>query len=274
MSSQDFIQKHPIAVRIIEDEKLYFNLLEDPTIEPIIVILREGPMTLAELSERYNEYTERKIESDAKNLKIPSEQKELKKLLDEICYPEERQELLLNKEKLTAADVRKIKNQYIECKLPKDKKSETTVYRYVKKLEDVNIVFQVGRRIDPEGRTTKALYGRTAKIFIPAAVSTEYWRTPQAKKIINATANILSLILGVKKKDSSIECLKELMIKVDLASSVEVVKMLDKYNEDVTEITKDLDFKEMDKVHSWLGTLLLVMNSSDFIERIKDCYEI
>ncbi len=274
MSSQDFIQKHPKAIKIIEDEKLYFTLLEDPTIEPIIVILREGPMTLEELSEKYNEYTENKIFGDAKNLKAPSTKKELKILLEEICYPEEKQEVLMNKEELTSTDMKKIKNQYIECKLPQDKKSETTVYRYVKKLEEVDIVIQVGRRIDPEGRTTKALYGRTAKIFIPAAVSTEYWRTPTAKNIINATANILSLILGVKQKETSIKCLKDLMIKLDLASSVEVVKMLDKYNEEVTEITKDLGFKEMDKVHSWLGTLLLVLNSADFVDKIKDCYEL
>ena len=274
MSSQDFIQKQPVAVKVIEDEKLYFSLLEDPLIEPIIVILREGPMTLEELAEKYNEYTEVKIERDARNLKSPSTKKELKALLEEICFPEEKQELLLNKEKLTSADMKKIKEHYIECKLPKDKKSDTTVYRYIKKLEDVDIVFQVGRRIDPDGRTTKALYGRTAKIFIPAAVSIEYWRTPEAKKIINATANILSLILGGKKKETSVECLKDLMIQVDLASNVEAVKMMDKYSEEITEIAKDLGFKEMDKVHSWLGTILLILNSGDFMHKIEECYEL
>ena len=273
MSFQDFIQKQPTAVRVIEDEKLYFSLLEDPVIEPIIVILRDGPLTLEELSEKYNEYTENKILNDAKNLKIPDTKKELKKLLDEICYPEGKLEHILNKEKLTANDEKMIKSQYIECKLPKDKKSETTVYRYVKKLEEEDIVVQVGRRIDLDGRTTKALYGRTAKIFIPASSKKDYYKTPKAKMIVEATAKILSLFLDLKETDTSLECLINLMTDVDQASGVEVAKMLDKYNDDVTDITKDLDFKSMDKVHTWLGTFLLILNASDFVEKIQNCFD-
>ena len=54
--SPDFITKYPDAIKVITDEKLYFSLLDNPNIEPIIVILREGPLTLEEIVEGYNQY--------------------------------------------------------------------------------------------------------------------------------------------------------------------------------------------------------------------------
>jgi hypothetical protein len=48
---------NPEAIRIIRDEEIH-KILEDPNFEPIIVSLREGPMTIEEITRRYNVYVE------------------------------------------------------------------------------------------------------------------------------------------------------------------------------------------------------------------------
>ncbi|MFW9852172.1 MAG: hypothetical protein ACFFDS_04485 [Candidatus Thorarchaeota archaeon] len=269
--SQDFIRAYPDAIKVITDEKLYFSLLDDPTLEPIIVILREGPMTLEELSERYNEYVENKIKTNARHLRIPSTKKELKNLLVEICYPEDELKELLEKEKLTQTDEQNIEAQYIKCKLPKDKKSETTVYRYIKKLEEEGIVFESGRRIDPDGRTTKALFSRTAKLFIPATVSKEWWETPSSKRIIEATAKMFGLAMGKKKPD--VECIKQFMLNMDTDTSQKSAEFYTTHNIELTEITKEMGFKEIDKALNWLNYLLLIQHAEEYLEKLKKCFK-
>ena len=274
MSSQDspdYITKYPDAIKVITDEKLYFSLLEDPSIEPIIVILREGPMTLEELSEKYNEFIENKIKNEAKDLRIPKAKKEFKSLLEEICYPEDKLEKLVEKEKLTPTDERDIIAQYFECKLQKDKKSETTVYRYIKKLEEEGIVFEAGRRIDPDGRTTKALFSRTAKLFIPATASKEWWETPSSKKIIEATAQMFAFAMSEKNPD--IECIKKFMLEMDENTSQKSAEVYKTHNDELTKITKDMGFKEIDKALTWLNYLLLMQHSEEYLEKLKKCFK-
>jgi len=223
--SHDFITKHPVAIKVISDEKLYFSLLEDPIYEPIIVILREGPLTLEELVERYNEY-------------VAMKGKERK----------------LTKVEIEAAQ-----------------KSDTSVYRYIKKLEEMGIVFEAGRRIDPDGRTTKALFSRTAKLFIPATTSKEWWETTSSKRIIEATAQMFAQALGTKNPD--IECIKKFMLDMDTDTSQKSAKFYDEHNDLLTEITKDMGFKEIDKFLSWLNYLLLMVNSEEYLEKLKKCFK-
>jgi len=66
------------TVKIIQN-KTEFDILEDSKFEPIIIALREGPLTVRELEEKYNEIVQEKIENED----LPQKQKEiLKKKLE------------------------------------------------------------------------------------------------------------------------------------------------------------------------------------------------
>ena len=276
MSSQDFIEQHPVAVKIIDDEKLYTKLLEDPAIEPIIVVLREGPLTLDEIESRYNLHVEKRllprIEKAAEDLEIPSDKVCLAELLNEISCSDKDSAMFLEKDSLSPDDHSLIRSLYKECKINKEKKSVTSIYRYIKKLEEHDLVFQVGRRIESGGRTTKALYGRTAKIFIPSIYTKAYWNSSRSLKIIESITKILALTLGKEAKESSIDCLKEVIKSLDKASSHEVADLMQDHNDEITEITKGMGFKEMDKIYDWIGTLVLLLNAQEYTEKIRECF--
>ena len=223
--SPDFITKYPDAIKVITDEKLYFSLLEDPNIEPIIVILREGPLTLDEIVDRYNQFVE-----------------------------------IRGKEK-----------KFTKKEIEDAQKSETSIYRYIKKLAEEGIVFEVGRRIDPDGRTTKALFSRTAKLFIPAVISKEWWETPSSKRIIEATTQMFALTLG--KKNPDVNCIKQFMLDMDSDTSKKSAEFYNTHNDELTEITKDMGFKEIDKALNWLNYLLLMQHSAEYLEKLKKCFK-
>ena len=49
------------TIKIITDFQI-FEILEDPKIEPIIIALRDGPLTVRELEEKYNEIVKDRVE--------------------------------------------------------------------------------------------------------------------------------------------------------------------------------------------------------------------
>jgi len=73
MDYQDFINYEEEAIFLIDDEESW-ELLEDPRYNPIIVVLRKGPMTVKDLEQAYNQYVANEID------KMPLETKEKKEL--------------------------------------------------------------------------------------------------------------------------------------------------------------------------------------------------
>lgn len=66
------------TVKIIQN-KAEFDILEDSKFEPIIIALREGPLTVRELEEKYNEIIQEKIEKEDIS---PKQKEALKKKLE------------------------------------------------------------------------------------------------------------------------------------------------------------------------------------------------
>lgn len=226
MSTQNFIDYEPEAIMIVRDEEVY-KVLFDPVYEPIIVVLREGPMTIDEITIRYNEYVE-------KQGRINN--------LDSVA-------------------------------IEKSKKSEMTVYRYVKDLEKehIHLIVQSGRQIEKGKTTTKALYSRTAKLFYPILKSADYWKDETVNKFVDIQASLLQLYLKDTKVSKPL--LKELLRKMDTDASEAGAKVFEENNEAVTELIKDVPFAQIDKHLSQLSSLIMLLESEKYVEDFKKCCE-
>ena len=224
MPTQNFSDFVPEAVKIVRDEEIY-KMLYDPVYEPIIVVLREGPMTIEEITARYNDYVE--IQGRTNNL---------------------------------SAEV-----------IEKNKKSEMTIYRYIKDLgkENINIVTQAGRQIETGKTTTKALYARTATVFYPILKSEKYWDNKESEDFVNIQATLLELYF--KDRTVSKELLKELLKRIDTDSSQVGAKVFEENNEIVKELTKGLTFKELDKHLTQLSYLIMLFESESYLEDFRKC---
>ncbi len=226
MSAQNFIDYEPEAIKIVRDEEVY-KVLFDPVYEPILVVLRDGPMTIDEIAIRYNEYVE--IQGRVSNLDSDA--------------------------------------------IEKSKKSCMTVYRYLKDLEKENIrlVTQAGRRIEKGKTTTKALYSRTARLFYPILKSVDYRDDETSNKFVDVQASLLQLYM--KNTKISKHLLKKLLKKMDTDASEAGAKVFEENNEAVTELIKDLTFKEFDKHLTQLSFLIMLFESEKYLEDFKKCCE-
>ncbi|MCK5304545.1 MAG: hypothetical protein KAJ72_04790, partial [Candidatus Heimdallarchaeota archaeon] len=113
---EEFEQKD---VWVVEDRELV-KIFHDPAYIPVISALREGPMTVKQIAEEYNNI---------------------------------------------------VKKRAIKMDIPKDafekmKRSEKTIYRYIKELSELGIVANSGQRLVLGKTATENLFSRVAKVFL------------------------------------------------------------------------------------------------------------
>ncbi|MCG3256439.1 MAG: hypothetical protein KAU62_10150 [Candidatus Heimdallarchaeota archaeon] len=211
--TQDVITRPQIGVKLIRDKEITSKLF-DKNMEPIIIILREGPLTIKELFEKYNQLAE-----DPKS-------------------------------EITT-------------------KSEMTIYRYVKELDKIDIVKEVGKRIKTGQSASETLYGRTAKIFWNLTDKEAYWKSEDSKPTINAIRDLLSIY----KENATIntENLVKLLTKTYTKNAEELGTFFDENDDAIDKIISGFSFKDVDHIFNILGTLILLMNSDDFTKELEEC---
>ncbi|MCG3260314.1 MAG: hypothetical protein H7644_11235 [Candidatus Heimdallarchaeota archaeon] len=205
--TQDVITRPQIGFKVIRDQAV-ISKLYDKNLEPIIIVLREGPLTIKELVDEYNEIAE-------------------------------------------------------------ESKSEMTIYRYVKELDKIDIVKEVGKRIKTGQSASETLYGRTAKIFWNLKDKEDYWKSEDSKQIVDTIRDILLLY----KENTTInsEDIGALLNKIYKKSSEEMAAFFEKNDDAIDKMISGLTFKEIDKIFDIFGTLILIMKSTDFSEDLEKC---
>ena len=206
---QDFITFEPEPVRVIQDEE-QITYMEDSSIEPVIILLRDGHFTMKEIESRYNEMVDKA-----------------------------------------------------------DHKSDMSVYRYVKRLEEYNLVVQSGQRVVIGKTATETLYSRTAKVFYPVIKSEAYWNTREMREIIE----ILRILIGLytKKEKPSKECVKAMLTNIEANAVLELNSLLEQDNEEIIELLKSYKFNEINRIFEIFEVMILLFNSEFYPEAFKEC---
>ncbi|MHA1978496.1 MAG: hypothetical protein ACW98F_08870 [Candidatus Hodarchaeales archaeon] len=157
-----------------------------------------------------------------------------------------------------------------------NEKSTKSIYRYLKKLEDGNLVVPAGKRVTAspnEKLKTETLYMRTAKIFFPKMKDTEL--DPEAKAQHLAFDKVLGKLLGLHlgKEKIDVSCISLLTKKLKssmFASSTSLFKSAD---EETANLVSSLDWKNVNSLIDILGLLALLSDDFDWKQEIISCFE-
>jgi len=155
-----------------------------------------------------------------------------------------------------------------------EKKSDKTIYRYLKKFEEKGIIAMVGNRLVPGKKATQAIYGRTAKLFYFYNVDKGYWSDENRKKdsevLLVYLAKLLSLKLDIPPPDT--DCLRKLMIKHDEYLPLEMKDFLDENIEKVSKIIDETSVPDLFRIVDILRIFSLVLDPSSLKEELNECF--
>ena len=293
--NEDFEQN---AIEIIKDRDKV-EMFYDPGYWPVLAILREGPMTVREITKKSNELIEKKegpkLKTKIEEWEIPTDKENLKKLLEKISSWEElkvkeqekkRGEIpekdrfkqiftkakinkLLSQEKLSDTEIKMIKKRTYGHKMENAQKSDKTIYRYIKELTDAGLVVESGKRVIFGQTATESLYSRSAKMFLLRQHSDDTWKCDECKRTLSKVGKLIGLSMKTNPPDG--DSLSKLMSSIDMFHEDEQIRLFEQYEEEVKEIIKDCSFSESNKLLEIFKIIYLMINVKEFEDEINAC---
>ncbi|MFX0061223.1 MAG: winged helix-turn-helix domain-containing protein, partial [Candidatus Hermodarchaeota archaeon] len=163
--------------------------------------------------------------------------------------------------------VDEIESTYIS-ELGKEKKSKATIYRYLKDLQNVGLVIEVGRRVYSKHKSV-GLYDRAATMFIynfPVI-----WSTKDGNIIAQTLGNMIKDHFS--KKNPSIPNIKKIFARFETDLNTILLELMEKIVSDAAtdERAKQalVELKKLDSrgayaFFDWISTILWFIKQEDY----------
>ncbi|MFX1511753.1 MAG: winged helix-turn-helix domain-containing protein [Promethearchaeota archaeon] len=148
-------------------------------------------------------------------------------------------------------------------------KSVKTLYRYLKKLEELDIVIPVGQRVVIGKKVTETLYGRTAGAFFSPGEKGSWWKSEKGKDLARQLGILVSK--ATNKKAPSPDCLQEIIIRF-VREKQAILEALAE-SEKVSEFFWDGDFDEYLKLTDYVALFSFLINQPDFLKDLMACFK-
>ncbi|MHA1954258.1 MAG: hypothetical protein ACW96U_09970 [Candidatus Heimdallarchaeaceae archaeon] len=231
---EDIITFKEEAIVVLEEEKLW-KIIGDSRYEPIFQALREGPMTVKDLTKKYNQIIYDFIEGLELSAKDKKQKKTELERVEKTIY---KYLNILQKEKLIVKAGKRI-------------------------------------QVDETGRITQAasenLYGRIAKLYLFSFKEREYEKIPEFHTSVPIIGKILSLMNNLP--EPSEECLSKVMIKIFKDSSKKRKELFEKHSEELAEVSSEASYEIMKSVVESMDFLNSILIQSEFQEELRKCFK-
>lgn len=152
-------------------------------------------------------------------------------------------------------------------------KSDSTVYRYVQKLIEKNLVAKSGKRItsiNPDEIKSETLYSRTARVFVDrSSIPDLNEKQPEEPcRICNLSAQLLQQLFP--KNNLSAECFSTIISKIEHLRIKLFTQLVENADQAVLDQFDDISFDQVKEIINLTGWIA-ILKSIDFDEELADC---
>jgi hypothetical protein len=177
----------------------------------------------------------------------------------------------LRKGPMTVQELKKAYAKEAEADPDLDAKSDKTIYRYLKVLEDANVVVPAGQRVVIGKTATETLFSRTAEVFIGGRSEEEYWSCEAGKKLCDDIAQLLSKLLGAKKADKA--CIVKFMNEFDKLGTQYIVNLVEEADDELVDTITGIDWAYKDKILTSVSFFAMALKNPELFEKLKTCFK-
>lgn len=169
---------------------------------------------------------------------------------------------------------KEIHDLYIDEETSKPTYTIKTIYRYLEKLEETDLVKISGHRMTEGKRLSEQLYTRTANIFFKAKKEEVYPEFAEKRKESLKNLHIVlqqisdSPVIDYKEFESLITQ----MFDSEQEFNKSVVEVISK-NKVLTELYGNMDIDNVNYINDLVSTLLVLIKKPDLIKKIQKIYK-
>ncbi|MFX0013373.1 MAG: hypothetical protein ACFFB2_02095 [Promethearchaeota archaeon] len=178
---------------------------------------------------------------------------------------------LLRKGPMTVKEITTAFNKEAKKSKTIESKSEKTIYRYLKALEEINIVVGAGQRVVIGKTATEKLYMRTARIFEKKYKYID-WMGKEGNEWAQRFGTLVCKMINSDKKPSA-KCIQEFFAKWSVAKKAEMEKMATQAPGDVVDIITGCDLRELAEIIGRVYIFGTLMNQPDLLNQLHGCFQ-
>ncbi|MHA2099507.1 MAG: winged helix-turn-helix domain-containing protein [Candidatus Kariarchaeaceae archaeon] len=172
---------------------------------------------------------------------------------------------LLNKQPMTVKELEEAYEEYTG-----KKKSNKTIYRYLKSLENAGLVRPAGNLVTTGKTATETIFSRTAMAFYSIDEKDDWWNTESARKIAVNVGILLKPLFGNKKCDTvkMIDVLKEYSKNTENQLQTLVTEV----EEEITETIRECNLDEINYVLKLASSFGTFKQDTNLLNKLESCF--
>jgi len=169
---------------------------------------------------------------------------------------------------------KEIHDLYIDEETKKHRYTIKTIYRYLEKLEEADLVKISGHRVTEGKRLTEQLYTRTGNIFFKAKKEDVYPEVKEKRKTFHK--KLYTVLQEIS--DSPVikfEDFDDLLTQksdFEQAFNKSVVEVISE-NKKLAELYSEMDIDEVNYINDLISLLLVIIKKPELIKKIQKIYK-
>ena len=196
-------------------------------------------------------------------MKVIRDEEVAKMIMDDLYFP------ILKVLRNGPMTVKEIEEEY--NKIAKTPKSDKTIYRYLKNLQDVDLIRPAGQRVIMGKTATETLFSRTAYAFYLRNDQAEFWKTEEGRKLAEALVEALNPL--VEGKSMNINKLLDFLENLSINRIDQLKEILENANDSLLEGISGYDWQRFTLFYNLGGLFALLLSDENLVSDLKDCFE-
>jgi hypothetical protein len=146
-------------------------------------------------------------------------------------------------------------------------KSDKSIYRYLKVLEDAELVVPAGQRVVGGKMVTETLFARTGQIFLLFYLAPDWWLTKAGKNLAKRIGTLMIFLYGGKQPP--VKELQQLFMEFEQERQSTLERLATEGDKQVLDILATSPLEEHFLTETYVGYLVTLINHPEFLERLK-----
>jgi len=196
-------------------------------------------------------------------MKVIQDEETAKMVMDDLYYPIL---IVLRKGPMT---VKEIETQYNE--IAKNKKSDKTIYRYLKTLQEYDLIRAAGQRVVLGKTATETLFSRSAYAIYLRTEQSEFWTKEEGQNLALVLGEALSPLLPDKKLNYD---KFQLFLQGLILDRIDQLKgLLEVADETLLEGISSYDWRRFTVFYDLASLFAVLLTDSGLVEKLRACFE-
>lgn len=146
-------------------------------------------------------------------------------------------------------------------------KSDKSIYRYLKVLEDAELVVPAGQRVVSGKMVTETLFARTGQIFLLFYLAPDWWLTKAGAKLAKRIGTLMIFLFGGEQPP--VKALQQLFKEFEQKRQSILEHLATEGDKQVLDILATSPLEEHFRIESYVGNFMTFLNHPEFLERLK-----